>query len=432
MSGSAPLDPGPPASAMQSACVAALAGSSLLALGAVRDGVLAHASTALLRMFGLSEGATRGRFAELVEPADRERVARALFSPGGGPVAFRAVRADGSLFEAELSTVHAALPDGPATVVALSDLTERERAARQLSYLALVDPVTGLPNRQAFVDRLQAALSMARRAGRATIVMLIELDGLEGMDATTHDALLRAIGSRLRQCLRETDTIARLGQARLGIILPRAAERGQAALPAMRLLAALTGLPECEDASCRASIGIAAYPEDAPSAETLLERARAALADARRAGEGRLAFASPAPAAGPGLPEYVRWSPRYEVGVEVVDGQHRHLLELINCLGDSLRSGRDFDQLVDALKELVRYTEHHFATEERLMYELGAHGERHRAEHRRLLDSLMQYTLRLDTEGVSQSSRFLQEWLFHHIDEVDRPFAAFLRNHGVS
>ena len=128
----------------------------------------------------------------------------------------------------------------------------------------------------------------------------------------------------------------------------------------------------------------------------------------------------------------MQWGPRFEVGIDVIDGQHQHLLELINRLQDALSVGGDLDQLVESLRELVRYTEHHFATEERLMDEVGASAERHRGEHRRLLEALMRFTVKLDSSSVSESSHFLQDWLFRHIDEVDRPFAGFLRDRGVS
>ena len=129
-------------------------------------------------------------------------------------------------------------------------------------------------------------------------------------------------------------------------------------------------------------------------------------------------------------PGRVQWSARYEVGIEVIDGQHRHLLELINRLQQELDTGNDLELLVESLRELVRYTEHHFATEERLMDEVGASAERHRGEHRRLLESLMRFTVKLDSKTVSESSHFLQDWLFRHIDEVDRPFGALLRTRG--
>lgn len=428
MSGAESVDPRASV-ALERACIEALAAADVLALGAVRAGVLVHASTALGRLFGLREAGPGVALAELIAPFDRERVAAALAAPGGATVAFRAVRADGSLFEAELRAVPVALPDGPAAVVALFDRSERQSAARPLSYLALVDPVTGLANRSAFLERLHSALNGARRSGRPSVALLVELEGIDSEEPGTHDALLQTVATRLQRCVRETDLVARLGPAQFAVVLARVDERSHAALPAARMLAALAE-PIDSAAGCRASIGIAAYPNDAGSAEALLERAQAALAGARAAGGGRFGFAVPEEVSGAPMPVYVSWNPRLAVGVEVLDGQHQELLDLINRLGDGLRSGRDFDELVEALKDLVRYTEHHFATEERLMDELGLRSERHRSEHRRLLESLMGFTLRLDADGVSHSAGFLQDWLFRHIDEVDRPFAASLRHHG--
>jgi hemerythrin len=212
--------------------------------------------------------------------------------------------------------------------------------------------------------------------------------------------------------------------------LPRVASREHAAGPAERMAAALRSVAESNAFAGRLAlrIGVAAYPDDAPTPELLLEQARAAVREGAR-GEREISFAPAAPVREP--PAHVPWNARYEVGIEVIDGQHRQLLELVNRLSDDLGAGRDFDQLVESLRELVRYTEHHFATEERLMDEVGAGAERHRSEHRRLVDGLMRYTVSLDEGAVSRSSRFLQDWLFRHIDEVDRPFAAFLRSRGV-
>jgi len=254
--------------AVQSACVEALVAANLLAIGVVRDGMLRHASPALVRAFGLGEGAMPMPFAELIDERDRDLALRALASPEEGTIGLRALRSDRSRFDVELSVTHAALPDGPATVVALFDITGHA----------------------------------PRRAGPP--------------------------------------------------------------------------------------------PAGAPAA-------------------GR-----------------VQWSPRFEVGIEVIDGQHRHLLELINRLQEALDSSRELSELVESLRELVRYTEHHFATEERLMDEVGASAERHRGEHQRLLAALMRFTVKLDTATVSESSHFLQDWLFKHIDEVDRPFGALLRSRG--
>lgn len=268
MSDQKPIDPGSAQAAMQSACVDALIGANLLAVGVVRDGMLLHVSPALARMFGLAQDAPPRSFADLFDERDRVLVEQALASPREVVIGLRALSGDGGRFDVELSATRATLPDGPSAVVALFDITGH-------------------------------------------------------------------------------------GQRR----------------------------------------------------------------------------AAPAPS-GATPPGRVQWSARFEVGIEVIDGQHRHLLELINRLQEALSSGNDLDELLESLRELVRYTEHHFATEERLMDEVGATAERHRGEHRHLLEGLMRFTSKLDTASVSESSHFLKDWLFRHIDEVDRPFGALLRSRG--
>jgi hemerythrin-like metal-binding protein len=128
----------------------------------------------------------------------------------------------------------------------------------------------------------------------------------------------------------------------------------------------------------------------------------------------------------------IEWSEHYEVGVAVIDGQHREMLEIVNRLLEGLRDGRDAGELVETLRELVRCTEHNIATEERLMQEHGLAPAHHAEEHRRLLEAIRHFDLRLDPGGLADSASWLREWLLGHIDEDDRPFAELLRSRGVS
>ena len=128
----------------------------------------------------------------------------------------------------------------------------------------------------------------------------------------------------------------------------------------------------------------------------------------------------------------IEWSERYEVGIAAIDGQHREMLDIANRLIEGLHAGRDHDELVETLRELARCAEHNIATEERLMQEHGLATAHHRDEHRRLLESIWQFDLRLDPGGLDESVRFLREWLLGHIDEDDRPSADQLRSRGVS
>jgi len=128
----------------------------------------------------------------------------------------------------------------------------------------------------------------------------------------------------------------------------------------------------------------------------------------------------------------IEWDARYEVGVRVIDGQHREMLELVNRLLEGLRDGRDAGELVEILRELVRAAEHNVATEERLMAELGLDAAHHREEHRRMIDAVRNFHIHLEPEALAESSRFLRKWLLEHIDEDDRPFAEQLRSRGLS
>ena len=127
----------------------------------------------------------------------------------------------------------------------------------------------------------------------------------------------------------------------------------------------------------------------------------------------------------------IKWSEHYEVGVAVIDGQHREMFDIANRLLEGLRDARDAGELVETLRELVRCTEHNVATEERLMQEHGLAVAHHAEEHRRLLEAIRRFDLRLDPSGLAESTRWLREWLLGHIDEDDRPFAELLRSRGV-
>jgi hemerythrin-like metal-binding protein len=128
----------------------------------------------------------------------------------------------------------------------------------------------------------------------------------------------------------------------------------------------------------------------------------------------------------------IQWSERYEVGIAAIDGQHREMVDIANRLLAGLRAGRERDELVETLRELVRAAEHNIATEERLMQEHGLAPAHHAEEHQRLLEAIRHFDLRLDPGGLADAARFLHEWLLGHIDEDDRPFAEQLRSRGAA
>lgn len=131
-------------------------------------------------------------------------------------------------------------------------------------------------------------------------------------------------------------------------------------------------------------------------------------------------------------PPIIEWSPQFEVGIRFMDGQHRQMLDLVNRVLEAERQGKELEDLVAVLRDLVRLTEHHFHAEETRMAELGVDADTHRGEHRDLIESLRFFTDRLDADKAGMCSIFLRDWLLRHIESTDRPFAAVLRERGVS
>lgn len=129
------------------------------------------------------------------------------------------------------------------------------------------------------------------------------------------------------------------------------------------------------------------------------------------------------------------WNDHYSVNVPEIDEQHKKLIALANQLYDAMRAGKGRDVLGPVLTELVEYTTYHFESEERLLLQ---HGYPEHDDHKEQHDSLAEKTRQFrDDFRQGQESRamdvmlFLSNWLNIHILEVDKRYAAFLREKGV-
>jgi hemerythrin-like metal-binding protein len=132
-------------------------------------------------------------------------------------------------------------------------------------------------------------------------------------------------------------------------------------------------------------------------------------------------------------PPFLAWAVVGEVGVAIIDEQHRVLVDLVNEVAEDLRLGRDRDAVLASLRSLMRFTAEHFATEERLMYEQGGgEGEaEHRKEHRKLFQEVRTLMAGLDVRAPAETMEFLRRWLLAHVMETDRPFGEWLHARGV-
>jgi diguanylate cyclase (GGDEF)-like protein len=170
-----------------------------------------------------------------------------------------------------------------------------QRQMDEIEYQALYDELTGLPNRALFRDRAQQAVATARRERGSASVLILDVDRFREInDALGHEAgdvLLRELSHRLRELLRESDTLARLGGDEFGVLLP-AASIEDAVLLAARVHEALDvpvplrGLP----LEVATSVGVATYPEHGDDVDALLQHADVAMYVAKDAHAGTAVY----------------------------------------------------------------------------------------------------------------------------------------------
>lgn len=183
------------------------------------------------------------------------------------------------------------------TVVLRTDITEIKRAEERIRHLAHHDPLTGLPNRRLLDDRLDQACHFARRSGQHVGVMLVDLDNFKVInDEHGHesgDRVLREAARRLRESVREVDTVARHGGDEFVVVLAELRQAADATRIARKILQSLMQPITVDGRAFRlgASIGISTYPNDGADPEDLLKKADLAMYRAKASGRGRFEFA---------------------------------------------------------------------------------------------------------------------------------------------
>ena len=407
----------------------ALANSHVTALAWISQGRIVFANPAFEALFQTGEPLAGIAVRDLVVDADADRLANALSAADLAATSFVGTgkRGDELPFDLEFNLEHNE-PNEPGVVLAFaSDVTEQYRSRERLAYLAYSDPLTGLPNRALFADRLHHALLAARRFGTGFAVLIADLDRFKGInDNFGHDvgdAVLCQVAQRFQSCIRDSDTLARLGGDEFAVMLPRLDNSQVAALVALRMIKILetsidVGVWQLQVGT---SIGIAAYPQHASSIDRLLVAADTAMYQAKRAGKSRFQWASADGPAGMSLTTPLTWSELHTVGIQQIDEQHQRLAGLIDQLAARLRDGASEQDVAATLDQVVKYAAFHFADEERLMtgHQLSDTVE-HRNAHRRLLDDIRHMRISSDLPSVSLMLRYLQEWLIRHVDGLDR------------
>jgi diguanylate cyclase (GGDEF)-like protein/PAS domain S-box-containing protein len=179
-----------------------------------------------------------------------------------------------------------------------SDMSAHKSTEDELSKLAHYDPLTGLSNRTQFVERLKFTLDMAKRNHHQSALMLLDLDRFKLVNDTLGhqlgDELLIQVARRLKQCVREVDTVSRLGGDEFTVILGTIQSSENAACVANKILATLSApfvLSERE-VFVSVSIGITVFPIDGDSVNLLIKNADTAMYHAKESGRNNYQYFS--------------------------------------------------------------------------------------------------------------------------------------------
>lgn len=181
-------------------------------------------------------------------------------------------------------------------IICFRDITERIRLESELARQATHDALTGLPNRLLLLDRLEQSITSAKRFGKMVAVIFVDLDHFklinDSLGHTIGDALLRLFAIRIRKCVRESDTVARLSGDEFIILLANIEKKSEVSLVLNKVIAEIAEpfIINDRDFHITASIGIALFPKNGFEAEILLKNADAAMYRAKVKGRNNYQY----------------------------------------------------------------------------------------------------------------------------------------------
>lgn len=181
-------------------------------------------------------------------------------------------------------------------VCVFTDITEKKLAEQRIKHMAHHDALTNLPNRILFSDRLNHGIAVAKREKSRLALLYVDLDNFKPVnDEFGHsagDTLLQMVAQRMNDCVRESDTVARIGGDEFAVLLVQLHSRHDAEIVAEKLRIALETPFEIESVqlniSC--SIGGAYYPEDGVNEQVLIRNADQAMYQAKASGRNQVCF----------------------------------------------------------------------------------------------------------------------------------------------
>jgi hemerythrin len=129
----------------------------------------------------------------------------------------------------------------------------------------------------------------------------------------------------------------------------------------------------------------------------------------------------------------IKWDDSLSVGIDLIDDQHKMLIQKIKDLSDAVAASRGLERILHTLEFMIEYTEFHFSTEEKHMSELGYPGfDLHKKQHEEFKSTLDEMVMEFEEEGATSQlsewvNNYLINWLVKHIKSVDTKLSEFLQ-----
>jgi diguanylate cyclase (GGDEF)-like protein/PAS domain S-box-containing protein len=263
------------------------------------DGVITDCNDAGLRLIGYRYEELVGRpVLDFVAPESRDTVLNNIRLGYERAYEGFILHKDGARVAVEMTGKVMPYKGRPYRMTVIRDIRDRKEAEARIQFLAHHDTLTGLPNRVLLMDRLEFILASARRREARVGVLFIDLDNFKTVnDSLGHaagDALLRQVASRIEGALRSVDVVSRLGGDEFLVVLPDLESEQAPVAVAEKLLAVVTEpvTLEGQSLSVSPSIGIAVFPRDGTTADTLIRNADAAMYLAKDRGRSNFQFFS--------------------------------------------------------------------------------------------------------------------------------------------
>jgi diguanylate cyclase (GGDEF)-like protein len=280
----------------------------------------------------------------------------------------------------------------------IAEFGKDAHARNSIKLLSSYDPLTGLPGRDLFFDRLRRELARVRRYEIGFALMLLDLDGFEREnnvnDQASVDLVVGNVAKLLISAVRDIDTVARMGRNEFAILLDGVTSKNEAELVAGKIIRSLSEPIKSANGThlkTGANAGIVLSPLDGDQAGELMVCAKQAMHEAKNNSQSQIGFSKnfktpsdqfsqPSPAAPLGV---------MNLGIAIMDAQHLAMANYIQGILDSLASGDKSTKLLKRVDLLIELCQIHFQTEEDLIKHNNLPGlEEHHVEHQRRIKHL--------------------------------------------